>query len=63
MVAVCTSNVSLFKGKRNAFFDPNTEMGLTETAYQFTAGVLKMHAVTAVCNPLVNSYKTFSTWL
>ena len=36
-------NVSLFKGKENAFFDPNTEMGLTETAYQFTAGVLKMH--------------------
>ena len=36
-------NVSLFKDKENAFFDPNTEMGLTETAYQFTAGVLKTH--------------------
>ena len=23
-------NVSLFKGKENAFFDPNTEMGLTK---------------------------------
>ncbi|MGT2397763.1 glutamine synthetase family protein [Staphylococcus aureus] len=51
-------NVSLFKGKENAFFDPNTEMGLTETAYQFTAGVLKnARGFTAVCNPLVNSYK------
>ena len=39
-------------------FDPNTEMGLTETAYQFTAGVLKnARGFTAVCNPLVNSYK------
>ena len=50
-------NVSLFKDKENAFFDPNTEMGLTETAYQFTAGVLKTRGFTAVCNPLVNSYK------
>ena len=31
-------NVSLFKGKENAFYDPNGEMQLTETAYQFTAG-------------------------
>lgn len=38
-------NVSLFKGKENAFYDPNGEMQLTETAYQFTAGVLKMHVV------------------
>ncbi len=51
-------NVSLFKGKENAFFDPNTEMGLTETAYQFTAGVLKNTAdLLLYVNPLVNSYK------
>ena len=30
-------NVSLFKGKENAFFDPNGEMQLTEDAYHFTA--------------------------
>ena len=36
-------NVSLFKGKENAFYDPNGEMELTDTAYQFTAGILKMH--------------------
>ncbi|KMR64739.1 glutamine synthetase, partial [Staphylococcus aureus] len=51
-------NVSLCKGKEKAFFDPNTEMGLTETADQFTAGVLKnARRFTAVCNPLENSYK------
>ena len=31
---------------------------LTDTAYQFTAGVLKnARGFTAVCNPIVNSYK------
>ncbi|SEP60137.1 type I glutamate--ammonia ligase [Piscibacillus halophilus] len=52
------SNMSLFKGKENAFFDPNGEQELSETAYQFTAGIIK-HAVsfTAVTNPTVNSYK------
>lgn len=52
-------NVSLFKGpKENAFYDPNGEMELSEDARHFIAGVLK-HArgFTAVCNPLVNSYK------
>ncbi|WP_277674115.1 type I glutamate--ammonia ligase [Piscibacillus halophilus] len=52
------SNMSLFKGKENAFFDPSGEQELSETAYQFTAGIIK-HAVsfTAVTNPTVNSYK------
>ena len=51
-------NVSLFKGKENAFFDPNGEMQLTEDAYHFTAGILNnARGFTAVCNPLVNSYK------
>lgn len=52
------SNVSLFKGNENAFFDPNGPLQLSETAYQFIAGVLK-HAphFTAVTNPTVNSYK------
>ncbi|MBO8155142.1 MAG: type I glutamate--ammonia ligase [Bacillaceae bacterium] len=52
------SNMSLFKGNQNAFFDPEGEMQLSETAYQFIAGIIK-HArnFTAVTNPTVNSYK------
>ncbi|MGM0523140.1 MAG: type I glutamate--ammonia ligase [Bacillota bacterium] len=51
-------NMSLFKGKENAFLDENGPMQLSETAYQFIAGILK-HAqgFTAVANPTVNSYK------
>ncbi|MGE7093403.1 type I glutamate--ammonia ligase [Lysinibacillus sp. NPDC048646] len=51
-------NVSLFKGKENAFFDKSTELGLSETAMQFMAGVLAhVQGFTAVTNPTVNSYK------
>ncbi|MBO8170865.1 MAG: type I glutamate--ammonia ligase [Bacillaceae bacterium] len=51
-------NMSLFRGKENAFYDPSTEMGLSETALQYTAGILKhARSFTAVTNPLVNSYK------
>lgn len=51
-------NVSLFKGKENAFYDPNGEMQLTDDAYHFTAGILNnARGFTAVCNPIVNSYK------
>ena len=51
-------NVSLFKGKENAFYDESTELGLSETAMQFMAGVLKhVQGFTAVINPTVNSYK------
>ncbi|MBW7651880.1 MULTISPECIES: type I glutamate--ammonia ligase [Anoxybacillus] len=51
-------NLSLFKNGENAFFDPNGQLQLSETALQFIAGVLK-HApnFTAVTNPTVNSYK------
>ncbi|MEK3977853.1 type I glutamate--ammonia ligase [Psychrobacillus sp. FSL K6-2836] len=51
-------NVSLFKGKENAFYDESAEIGLSETAMQFMAGVLKhVQSFTAITNPLVNSYK------
>jgi glutamine synthetase len=52
------SNVSLFRDGENVFFDPNGKLQLSETAYQFMAGVIK-HApnFTAVTNPTVNSYK------
>lgn len=51
-------NVSLFKGKENAFYDESTELGLSNTAMQFMAGVLAhVQGFTAVTNPTVNSYK------
>ena len=51
-------NVSLFKGKENAFYDTEGKLELSKTAEQFIAGIIK-HApsFTAVTNPTVNSYK------
>ncbi|WEG11536.1 type I glutamate--ammonia ligase [Pullulanibacillus sp. KACC 23026] len=52
------ANMSLFKGNDNAFYDPSTEKGLSETAHYFIAGILEhARAFTAVTNPTVNSYK------
>jgi glutamine synthetase len=51
-------NMSLFKGEENVFFDPEGDMQLSTTAYQFLAGLIEhARAYTAVCNPTVNSYK------
>ena len=51
-------NLSLFAGANNAFADAKDEYGLSTTAYQFIAGVLQHAAgMTAITNPLVNSYK------
>ncbi|PLT34111.1 type I glutamate--ammonia ligase [Bacillus sp. V5-8f] len=51
-------NVSLFRGKENAFYDTSGNLELSETAEQFIAGVIKhAPAFTAVTNPTVNSYK------
>ena len=43
---------------RNIFTDENDERGLSEDAYHFIAGLMA-HAkgMTAITNPLVNSYK------
>ncbi|MDX8047022.1 type I glutamate--ammonia ligase [Gracilibacillus sp. S3-1-1] len=51
-------NMSLFKDKTNTFLDENGTLQLSETAYQFIAGIIK-HALsfTAVTNPTINSYK------
>jgi len=51
-------NMSLMRGKSNAFWDENDELGLSKTAYSFIAGLME-HAqgMAAVTNPLVNSYK------
>ena len=51
-------NMSLMKDGKNAFFDPDADLGLSETALHFIAGVLQhVKGITAVTNPLVNSYK------
>ncbi len=52
------THLSLFEGETNAFHDAGDEHGMSQTARQFTAGILH-HAreITAVTNQLVNSYK------
>jgi glutamine synthetase len=49
---------SLFKGERNAFFDPRDPYHLSSVAKHYIAGLLKYsREITAVCNQWVNSYK------
>ena len=51
-------NMSLFRGERNAFFDPRDRLHLSKTAKHFTAGLLKhIPEITIVLNQWVNSYK------
>jgi glutamine synthetase len=51
-------NISLFRGGENAFFDPEGKMQLSDLARYFVGGLLEhAPAITAVTNPLVNSYK------
>lgn len=51
-------NISLMKDGVNSFYDENDNLGLSETAYHFMAGVLKhIKEMSAITNPLVNSYK------
>ena len=52
------TNMSLMKDGKNAFFDNDKQYGLSDTALHFIAGILThVKAITAVANPLVNSYK------
>ena len=52
------TNMSLFRGGENAFYDPSSELGLSRVALNFIAGVMKhIKGICAVTNPLVNSYK------
>ena len=49
---------SLFKGERNAFFDPRDPYHLSVVAKQYIAGLLKyVREFTAITNQWVNSYK------
>lgn len=51
-------HMSLFSGDKNAFYDENDKLGLSEIARQYMAGVLHhARAFTAITNPTVNSYK------
>lgn len=51
-------NQSLFRGKENAFFKEDDQLGLSEVGKQYMAGILK-HArgFAAITNPTVNSFK------
>ena len=54
------TNMSLFnlKDGSNAFDDPSDKLGLSKTAYQFIAGIMKhVKGIAAFSNPTVNSYK------
>ena len=52
------SNLSLFSGDKNVFWDQEADLELSDTARQFMAGIMKhAKAFTAVTNPVVNSYK------
>lgn len=52
------TNVSLFKGDQNAFYDPNTPDQLSQEAKYYIGGLVKhARSFAAVTNPTVNSYK------
>lgn len=51
-------NMSISKDGINIFDDPSGKLGLSDDAYHFMAGIIKhIHGMTAITNPLVNSYK------
>ncbi|MGN0531257.1 MAG: type I glutamate--ammonia ligase [Eubacterium sp.] len=54
------TNMSLYdlKTGKNVFDDPDGELGLSDTAYSFIAGIMAhIKGIAAVSNPTVNSYK------
>ncbi len=51
-------NMSLARDGKNIFDDTSDQLGLSQEAYYFIGGIMKhMKGMTAVTNPLVNSYK------
>lgn len=51
-------NMSVSKNGKNIFHDASDQLGLSQEAYYFIGGLMKhMKGMTAVTNPLVNSYK------
>ncbi len=51
-------NMSLFKDGKNIFEDTSDPLGLSQEAYYFIGGLMKhIKGMTAITNPLINSYK------
>jgi glutamine synthetase len=51
-------NMSLSRDGENVFWDSKDERGLSREAYSFMAGIMNhIKAITAISNPIVNSYK------
>lgn len=51
-------NISLHKKGKNVFADSKDENGLSKEAYYFIGGIMKhIKGLTAIANPVVNSYK------
>lgn len=51
-------NMFLMKDGKNVFSDPSDDLGLSREGYSFLAGIFAhIKGMTALCNPLVNSYK------
>lgn len=51
-------NMSLSRNGKNIFDDPSGELGLSKEAYYFIGGIMKhMKGMSAITNPLINSYK------
>ncbi|MBL8561151.1 MAG: type III glutamate--ammonia ligase [Gemmobacter sp.] len=56
----CHAHISVWSldGTRNAFADPDKELGLSDQGRTFLGGIMKhASALAAICNPTVNSYK------
>ena len=52
------TNQSLYKTGRNAFYDPEGNLELSDVAFHYIAGLLKhSRSFTAITNPTINSYK------
>lgn len=52
------TNMSLYKDGVNVFYDAEDANGLSKEAYYFIGGLMKhIKAITAIANPLINSYK------
>ncbi|HOQ75028.1 MAG TPA: type I glutamate--ammonia ligase [Thermoclostridium sp.] len=51
-------NMSLARNGENVFWDSKDKYGLSREAYSFMAGIMEhIRAITAIANPVVNSYK------
>ncbi|MFA7675240.1 MAG: type I glutamate--ammonia ligase [Endomicrobiia bacterium] len=52
------TNQSLFKNGKNVFYDETDKLQISQEAYSYIAGLLKhIKSMSAISNPLVNSYK------